>query len=863
MEIVESEDFLNRLEQMLANASRGSAHTVFLTGEAGVGKTYLLQHFLERTSDRAVSFTGACDSLYSPRPLGPVFDIVYQLDDSFLETVSNIDDRTVLFASILKRISRSSLPVILIFEDIHWADEATLDFIKFLARRIKLLKCLFILTYRDENSFLNRLATSIASELSPETFTKLRLPMLSYESVNKLAIARGYPSGEKIFSLTGGNPFYVTEILSSYSPGIPEKIADSILALFHWQTDDLREIWELLSISPAKIDLNLIKYLNKNYPDRIETCIKHGIIVSKNDHICFKHELFRITIEESLSVVRRQALHKRILDIMLAHREEFPNLSQLVHHAMFARNDSVVAELAPLAAEQAAKLGSHLEASRLYQIVTERAVEGDVLADMLEKYAFELYLISKVDLAIESQTKALQYWRSAKVVLREGNALRFLSRLHWFQGNHEDAFNLATEAIRVLDNGFPTKERALAYSNLSQLNMLSDNSIEGLAWGRKAIDLARNMHDREVEAHALINVGVIEMKKAETEVVGESKLFESLSISLANGYDDHSARAYANLITCYVLLKKYSKAFELLPEALKYCEERYLHSWTDFLNMWTARMQLELGDFNEAERLATLLVNSGNAVIRTGALVIAARRRIRIGTPEGVPELITEAKQLALKTREVQRIVPVLVAELEFFWLYGVPYNEKDLLETIDLFPDKDSSWHYSELAYWMKKANISALAPYAVYTEPYGLDLVGKWKAAAEAWHQLGCPYEESLALIQGSEEDQKRAVALLDELGARRAYEKIRSKLKSLGMKNIPRGPRASTRSNPANLTERQINVLELLALGLTNSQIADKLFISSKTVDHHISAILLKLDVSSRARAVIEARRLGILS
>ena len=132
----------------------------------------------------------------------------------------------------------------------------------------------------------------------------------------------------------------------------------------------------------------------------------------------------------------------------------------------------------------------------------------------------------------------------------------------------------------------------------------------------------------------------------------------------------------------------------------------------------------------------------------------------------------------------------------------------------------------------------------------------------AAALWEKLGCPFEQALAMFEGTEDDKINALQTVRKLGANAVHEKLKKEMRAAGIRSIPRGIRKSTQANPALLTERELGVLQLLKDGLQNKEIAARLFISAKTVDHHISAILFKLDVSSRLKAVQEAKELGIL-
>lgn len=166
------------------------------------------------------------------------------------------------------------------------------------------------------------------------------------------------------------------------------------------------------------------------------------------------------------------------------------------------------------------------------------------------------------------------------------------------------------------------------------------------------------------------------------------------------------------------------------------------------------------------------------------------------------------------------------------------------------------------ELAYWRWQAGILEEIPPGA-AEPYALRIAGDWAQAAEFWTQIGCPYEAALALAEADDDDQlRRALEELHTLGARPAAAIIARRLRKRGARGLPRGPRPATRRNPANLTPRELEVLALVAQGLRNAEIGERLFLSAKTVDHHVSAILRKLGVRTRGEASAEAVRLGLV-
>ncbi len=851
MELLEREEFLQLLFSGFRKTLSGEGHSVFVCGEAGIGKSALVRHFLKEVEGKSQVFVALCDSLFTPRPLGVLYDLALQVNGALNNKLHIDTHRTELFADFSQAIAGFTKPVIIVVEDIHWGDEASLDFIKFFARRVAHLRCLLILTYRDDEITLQHPLRNVLGELSAGTFSRMILTPLSKAAVQQLAEIRGY-SGEDVYTVSGGNPFYVSEILESYSPGIPDNIKDAVLAVYNRQKENTKHLWEILSIMPEGLEHSWLEKIDAKWQEAIEICFSCGVLLVRNNRTVFKHELYRRTIEVSLSPFKRLELNKKVLELFLEAFENSGAIERIVHYAKNASDNNLVARFAPLAAKQAAAVGAHIEAAKLYHAAIEYNVDKDPLhlVQLYEAYTYECYLTNQIKEAIIYQTKVLKLWQAMGEGEQIGNSQRFLSRLWWYDGYRKEAETYAVQSIETFESLPLTKAKALAYSNLSQLRMLADDVTGCVQWGAKAIEMATEIADDEIRCHALNNLGAVQLKVAALKKEGEKLLEESLQIALRHSFHEHAARAYTNFASNYISTKDYHLAEQYLEKGMEYCGQRDLYSWTWYMLSCKARMLLEKGDWEAAEGLAKNQLSSPMqpGIVQLGVLTIKATIKIRRGEPDG-STLLEEAKYLAFLLNEHLRIMPIVIAFLEYEWLTGNKFlTDTELSTALSLIKAVDSIALNSEFDFWLYKAR-GVRSGLQMLFEPYSLMHEGKASEAAAFWKEKGCPYETALALFSGNEEQKREALILLQGLGADAVYQKLKSEMRLSGIRKIPRGLRNSTLTNPAQLTTRELDILQLLKTGASNKEIAGQLFISPKTVDHHISSILFKLDAPSR--------------
>ena len=853
MDILERDHCFDQLSGFLRLATTGNGRTVLISGEAGIGKTALVEQFVSQHGSEVRRLWGACEALFTPRPLGPLYDIAAQTHGGLSRLITRNAERQALFSAFLDELQKSSIPTIVVFEDVHWADEATLDLIKFVGRRISHLPVLFLITYRDNELSPDHPLWSVVGDLPNTAVARLRLVPLSEQAVTYLA-QQAQRSAEQLYTITGGNPFFVTEVLASDTPSVPLIVRDAVLARMTRLSSAARALLELASVVPTRTEHWLLEAVLGSTAPVLEECLTSGMLSLDHTTVAFRHELARQAVESTLSPLRQQKLHSQVLQALINHKEDPSLAARLVHHALAAHDGTLVAHYAQLAAQQASAQRAHREAAAQYATALLEAEEftAEHRAELLEGRAYECYLTGQMEEAVRARRMALQIWRQLERAYQVGETLRWLSRLHWFLGKSHEAQQYAVEAVQLLETLPPSAELAMAYSNRGQLAMLADNTPEAICWGERAIALAESLGDEETLVHALNNVGTAQLCIQDEQ--GRVHLERSLRLSLERGWEEHVARAYTNLGCCATLNRDYPRAEHFLQEGLAYCTGHDLDSWETYMGGWLARSSFEQGRWDDAAQEATRVLDHYRlaAVAKLPALVILGWVRTRRGDP-GSAAVLDEARTLALATGELQRITPVALARAEAAWLRG--NLDQCLAEAsvgYELALTRTDPWKLGELSMWMWRAGGLTSAPESI-AEPFARQIAGDWQGAATLWAQIGCPYEQALALADGDAEAMQKALALFEQLGAQPAAAWMRRQLRQQGVGGIRRGPRPSTRTNQAGLTIRQLEVLQLMAEGLTNVEIANQLFTSPKTIEHHVSTILGKLGVHSRAQGI----------
>jgi DNA-binding CsgD family transcriptional regulator len=844
------------LKEALASVGRGGrGAVVVICGEAGVGKTALLRSFRDRVAQAQAVLWGTCDPLFTPRPYGPLFAIAEGTGGE-LGTALAQGANPHQVALALARELRPPPPTLLVLEDLHFADEATLDVFTLLVRRAEATPALVVGTCRDDALENAHPLRRVLGELATAGVRRLKLAPLSPDAVGQLAAPHGV-DGQALYDKTGGNPFFVVEVLAGGSEEIPPTVKDAVLARAMRLSPIARQLLEAAAVVPQRAELWLLEALAGAAVEAVDECVGAGMLVPEGDGVVFRHELARLSLESSVGPASKVRLHRRALAAISARPGHPLDFARLAHHAEAAGDAVAVVRFAVPAAERASSMGAHREAAAQYGRVLRygAALPLEQRADVLERRSQECYLTDQSDEAIAALEEALECRRALGDRLGEGRTLTRLSYILWCPGRAGESGRAAREAVAVLEPLPASRELAKAYANLARSIGETDGWAAGAGWGERALQLALDLGDTETALEAK-RILARALPDGGLEAMGQ--VFDDAQRA---GLVEETGSTYGWLADNALDARRYDMAADQLARGLEYCSDHGLELFRLYLLSHRARLYLAQGRWAQAAETADAVLRIPRTSImpRITALTVLGLVRARRGDPGHRP-LLDEAWDLARPTGEIGRFGRVAAARAEAAWLSSDPDGVASATELALALALRCGSALADELAVWRHRAGLGPQEP-VVAGSPHGLELVGSCAGARALWVEAGCPYEAALSLADADDEARLRlALEELLELGARPAAAMLARRLRERGVMSLPRGPRPTTLQNQYGLTARELEVLALVNEGLQNGQIADRLVVSVRTVDHHVEAILRKLGAKTRADARVTATSLG---
>ena len=857
MPLLERESQLASLRQYAAESRGRAGRLVLVSGEAGVGKSSLVEELEDGLGDATWAW-GACDGLFTPRPLAPLHDVARSVGGPLLEAIRAGVPRDELFDAALRWLEAAEDLVVLVVEDVQWADDATLDLLRFLGRRLRDLPVLLVVTFRDDALSPADTLRMALGELTGLRWTRrIDLPPLSPAGVRRLAEGTTYLP-EELHRLTGGNPFFLVEVLGSDGAEVPASARDAVLARAARLGEPARHLLELASLDGYRLEPALVAAASGVGLETLDELVTAGLLASEAGELRFRHELSRRAVESAVPPHRREAGHRALLDALVA-RDCDDDDARLSYHAEGAGDAELVATYAPRAARQAADLGAHREAAAQF----ERALRFPLtespreLADLYDAYADELAYVDRWPQAVEARQRAIEIWQSLGDRRREGHDNRRLSAVMWRLCRGPESVAAEVRAIELLEPLGADEELARAYS-AHAFTLWRTDPEAGAAMLERAGEMAERLGDPAVRSDVLNNLAAGRFTLREEWT---SPMKEALRLGLEIGGLAQVGRAYANAYTYFAAQHRFAEGERFWRDGIAYCDEHDVTTYSTCLRGHRAVALMDLGRWDEASALAErVLATEASPVNLLTSQITLGLIRARRGLP-GAFELLDAGVLGADGVDEAEWIANTRLARAEAHWLAGDDTAAADDLARVRAVITPVEYHEDAQLTVWETRLSGGA-DPASPAPEPWATWIAGDHRAAAARWEDLGCGYHAAMALLDSDcDDDLREALTRFEALGADAAVRRTRRRMKDLGHR-APTGARTTTRNHPAGLTRREDEVLALLCEGLTNDEIAERLVLSTRTVDHHVSAVLAKLGVATRGAAAAQARSLGLV-
>ncbi len=732
--------------------------------------------------DMAHLLYGVCDDVASPRPFEALWDMA-GLEPRLLPALETNDPRAV-FDALMELLGRRSRPTVVVIDDVHWSEQATIDLLMRVGRRIDRTHGLVVVAFRDEDTPAEHPLRRVVSDVPPDSMLRITPQPLTRESIALLA---GDDRADELLRLTGGNPLLVTEMIHSGFE-VPASVSDMVLVRLAKLDRTTRSIVELVSILPGGCPLDLAAASVNYSREDLERAEASGLLNVDRDGLTFRHELLRRATEETLPVTVRVDLHSRVLGEL---EKMEADASVLVHHALEAGDSDALVAYAPGAARRATAAGSRREAAVYYRALEPHLerFDPDVRAQLLEEW-------SGVEQDLGNTARAFALIRKAIDVHEEiGDALgAALARQNtvmflWYTKQNEEALRGALRLVSELEAaGASSEQVALALVDLAFVNNLADRVDVAADATTRARQLAPSGSETELVARAF-EVWLEEDAESAMDI-GEQALGMAIEAGSVRAMDT----AYSGLALTCVRVHP-SRRGDVIDQAIAFAEDHGLEERRAFYLMARADCELLAGHLAIAEDIGhdvAAVWSDLDHNMTLWALEATALAQVRRGSPlagESITRLFAISDRLPPVAYGVE---PVLA---EAHWLDpSSPFDVDSAIREYTYYDEWYQRYGRSDvepvsaasLFWWLWKLEIlSDMPPWLPL--PYRKQIFGDWQGAAEIWADWERPYERAMAMADGDESARLTAVRILDEMGAVPLVTRIRRDLRRDGVRNV----------------------------------------------------------------------------
>lgn len=846
------------LGSLLVEAAAGDGGIAVLSGEAGIGKSAVVRAFTESVGSRAVVH-GACDDLTTPSPLAPLVEIARQCDRRVVEGLRDAESGAHAAQQLLVALERLPPPLIVVLEDLHWVDDATLDVLTLLARWVTDRSAVLVTTHRDDEVDAHHPLTRVLARFPSHRTRQLALGPLDADAVARLAADHGAQDAvDEILRVTGGNAFYVTEALAAGHDGpLPASVAFAVDARLANLPEDTGELLRLMSLIPGRVPIEVLDRLAPGWPTTLAPAETVGVVELHDDSVSFRHELARRAVEEGVPRLRARAWHARILEAL----GDDVSAATVVHHAERAGDATRMAAAAVRATFEAARTQSFRQvvAHAERALADESGLDIGVRVDLWHERARASFVTGRIEDQERAATRAVELARSSGDAGRLSRALAGLARVVVPSGDLTRATASAREAVAT---ALAADDDARSAPDVADAHLAAayaayagwDFPTSGRHAGA-ALAAARRAGDGAAEAHATVFLAGIEVA-----LTGDTAGLEAAErAAAAAGHRWATIEGLMLGASALSFRRSEQAAIAVADRALAYAGDHDLAAgWGAYLRVLRARARIGLGQWDRAmtELDETSDEMPLHAWPEAGLRATRGVLRARLGH-DGAEEDLATAWELASRGDTFQPRFLAALGVAEHRWLAGRLTAPPPALLAVAEHP---VARRYppirGAIAVWLQRAGVDVEVDDEL-PGPHRRLLTGDVDGAAAAWDALALPYEAAQARTLGDDPAALvGAIDVLDRLGAEPLARMARHRLRDLGHRPPGRANRA-TRAHPLGLTARQAEVLELIEQGATNADIAERLVLSIRTVDHHVSAILRRLGAGDRREAAAIAR------